>query len=299
MSVNKKILHVQNYSTDMLDRSKNKDLVPIIISGGIDNWRAMTSWNPNFFREKYGDISVETNHDLPVDSSPYLYEEESRHTRIMKLGNFIKLMPNSTSCYVAQSDISLMEGIEQDYDFYNLIPENDHDKKINTNLWLGFNTRSGLHFDYNDNFLAQIYGTKKVFLAPPENTKYLYPLSDNFSKTQVNPMDPDFKKFPKLKLATIYEGKINAGDVLFIPKGWYHYIYSPKDSISLNCWYGKPIGLLVMTMFLYRSGVLSWLNFLQNFIWNGLLKQPFKGKLYCSDTMGQRAYKFLLKKLNL
>jgi hypothetical protein len=292
------ISRIENFSSEMIDRTVNDKLEPLIFSNSMNDWSAIGLWKPNFFKEKYGSVKVETHHNLPNDLSPYLYEEKPYHRKMMKFSDFIDLMPKSESCYVAQSDINILKDIDKDYNFFDLIPTNVFHEKVNINLWIGSNTRSGLHFDYNDNFLAQIYGTKKVLLVAPNDTKYLYPLPDNFSKTQVNPMKPDLVKFPKLKHATIFEGEIKTGDVLFIPKGWYHYIYSPKDSISLNCWFGSSLKFSEMAMFFYRSGPGVWIKFIHGFIWHGILNQPFKGKLYCSDTMGQRAYKYIIGRFN-
>jgi hypothetical protein len=291
------ISRIENYSSEMIDRTTKDRLEPLIFSNSINDWSATRLWEPSFFKEKYGSVEVETNHNLVNDSSPYLYEEKPYHIKMMDFSDFIDLMPRSESCYVAQSDINILNGIDKDYNFFDLIPINALHEEVYINLWIGKNTRSGLHFDYNDNFLAQIYGTKKVYLVAPCDTKYLYPLPDNFSKMHVNPMTPDFIKFPKLKEATIFEGEIKAGDVLFIPKGWYHYIYSPKDSISLNCWFGSSLKITEMAAFFYRSGPKVWIKSIHDFVWHGVFGQPFKGELYY-DTMGQRAYKYIIRKLN-
>ncbi len=297
---NKRLIpRISNYSQNLLDRSKQKILEPVIIIDAIDHWLAASLWTPDFFKFNYGNIQTETNHDLPNNLSPYLYEEQSYHTKIMSFADFIEQIPKSKSCYIAQSEVSGLVGIDHQYNFYDLIPDSEHNKKVNINLWFGFNTRSGLHFDYNDNFLAQIYGKKKVYLAPPQDTKYLYSLPENFTKTQVNPMDPDFERFPMLKYATIFEGEIKAGDVLYIPKGWYHYIFSPEVSISLNCWYGTSLRLRDMMGYFYRSGIKIWARFIYDFIWQGIFGRPFKGKIYCSDTMGKRAYQAFLNQFKL
>lgn len=262
---------------------------PCIFNTGMEKWPALTKWNLDFFKKKFSNVKATINYNLPEQQSPYLYTEQP-HSKQMSLSKCIDFIYANDRCYIAQHEIKDFVGLEQDFNFLDIIPTLDHNKPIYTNLWVGKNTRSGLHYDYNDNFLVQISGHKKVFLAAPDDIKYLYPLADNFTKTQVNPMDPDLKKFPKLKNATIFTGEINPGEILFIPKGWFHYIYSPKESISLNCWYGDSLTKIEHLQSFYRSGWRTWLQFSKDFIWHGLLKQSSKSRLFCSPPLGKLFY---------
>ncbi len=284
------LAHVKNYNSKMVDRLDTSKIKPFIFSNSLESWSALKSWNPLFFKKKYGNFEFNVNPNLPENTAPYLYNSKEYST-LMKLSDFIELMSKNKSCYLAQEDMQAFKDLKENYNFYDLIPSSNHNQDdVFVNLWMGANTRSGLHFDTLDNFLVQIYGTKKVVLIPPEDAAFVYSIPYNFSKCYVNPFEPNFKKFPKFKKARIFEGELKPGDVLFIPRGWYHYIYSPKQSISLNCWYGSPLTSKDFITTFYRSGWRLWLIVLKDFIWYGMLSKPFEDKLYSGPPMGRVVY---------
>lgn len=270
-----------------------KQRTPYIIIEGTRDWGAIKKWDPDFFQDKFDELEVTLNYDLPTDRSSYL-QGTAGHCKTISLGEAIDFMKKSDRCYIAQQDISVFDGIEKDYDLCSILPKVDN-LPTYTNLWIGKNTQSGLHYDYNDNFLIQVYGSKKVFLVAPEETQYLYPLPQNFTKTQVNPCNPDFDKFPKFKNAVIWKGELCPGEALFIPKGWFHHIYAPKESISLNCWFGPGMKAKDFLLSFYRSGWPVWSQFLKDFIWHGIFRRPEKDRLFCSQSLGKEVYMRLLR----
>ena len=67
-------------------------------------------------------------------------------------------------------------------------------------------------------------------------------------------------------------------------------IFTPLQSISLNCWYGFPLTSKDFLIAFYRSGWQSWLTVLKDFIWYGMLSRPFEDKLYSGPPMGKIIY---------
>lgn len=285
------ITHIKNYNTNLVDRSSISELEPFIFSNNL-NWPALNLWSPSFFKERYGNLEFKVTSNLPDKICPYFYNANS-YRKHMQFSEFIDLLETNKNCYLAQEDMGAFKDLEKDYDFHEIIPSNSQNKNVSINLWLGANTHSGLHFDHYDNFLVQVFGTKKVFLIPAKDAGFLYPIPSNFFKSPVNPMDPDLNAFPKFKNARVFEGELRAGDILFIPKGWYHYIYSPYQSISLNCWYGPVQTSKDLLLTFYRSGWRTWLITLKDFIWYGLLSRPFEPKLYSSPPIGRVVYEWL------
>lgn len=291
-----KLIRIENYDIKMVDRSITDQIRPFIFSNKSKPWSAINLWTPTFFKEKYGRSEFNVTLNLPKETCPYLYDAK-QYRRFMKLSDFIDLLSENNNCYLAQEDMHVFQSLEKDYNFYDLIPSSSTNHSISANLWIGSNTRSGLHFDHYDNFLAQIYGIKKVILIPPNDAAYLYPIPGNFFKSPINPMKPELNKFPKFKKARIFEGELRVGDVLFIPKGWYHYIYSPNQSISLNCWYGPPQSPKELLLTFYRSGWRVWAMTIKDFICHGILSRSFETKLYSSPPIGKVVYDFVKKNL--
>jgi hypothetical protein len=106
-------------------------------------------------------------------------------------------------------------------------------------FWLGpAGTVTPLHCDYDDNIFAQIWGTKRIFLAPPHHDEFLYTREANavLFGSPFDPEKPDFEKFPLARQASMIECIVNPGDLLYVPAGWYHQVRSLTFSLSANRW---------------------------------------------------------------
>lgn len=106
-------------------------------------------------------------------------------------------------------------------------------------FWLGpAGTVTPLHCDYDDNIFAQIWGTKRIFLAPPHHDEFLYPKEANaiLFGSPFDPEAPDYEKFPLARQATTIECIVNPGDMLYVPAGWYHQVRALTFSLSSNRW---------------------------------------------------------------
>tara|TARA_B110000091_G_C13665042_1_gene411300 strand:- start:52 stop:861 length:810 start_codon:yes stop_codon:yes gene_type:complete len=107
------------------------------------------------------------------------------------------------------------------------------------NLWVGSegSSNTGLHNDDENNVLCQISGQKHVVLIPPKERPYLYVNSLYDSGTEccdVDASDPNLNVHPLFSnVTTIYSIVLNPGDVLFIPKYWYHQV-RPKGPVSIS-----------------------------------------------------------------
>jgi hypothetical protein len=106
-------------------------------------------------------------------------------------------------------------------------------------FWLGpAGTVTPLHCDYDDNIFAQVWGTKRIFLAPPHHDEFLYPSEANaiLFGSPFDPEAPDFDKFPLARHATTIECIVNPGDMLYVPAGWFHQVRALTFSLSANRW---------------------------------------------------------------
>nr|XP_014348744.1 PREDICTED: HSPB1-associated protein 1 [Latimeria chalumnae] len=110
-------------------------------------------------------------------------------------------------------------------------------------LWVGtIGSNTPCHLDcYGCNLVLQIQGRKKWHLFPPEDTSFLYPTripyeeSSIFSK--VNIINPDLKSFPRFINAKAHVVTLHPGQVLFVPRHWWHYVESLDPiTVSINSW---------------------------------------------------------------
>ncbi|XP_030310133.1 HSPB1-associated protein 1 isoform X2 [Calypte anna] len=110
-------------------------------------------------------------------------------------------------------------------------------------LWIGSEgANTPCHLDsYGCNLVLQVQGRKRWHLFPPSDTSFLYPTripyeeSSVFSK--VNVANPDLKRFPQFKNTTAHVVTLSPGQVLLVPRHWWHYVESIDPiTVSVNSW---------------------------------------------------------------
>jgi lysine-specific demethylase 8/hypoxia-inducible factor 1-alpha inhibitor (HIF hydroxylase) len=117
------------------------------------------------------------------------------------------------------------------------------------NLWVGLAEHTTcMHYDPFDGTLIQLHGSKRVVLFPPSQLYNVYPfpihrhltkgLKSRSTYSQVYPDRPDLQAFPKFQQALQHrhEVTLQAGELLFIPSGWWHEVTAIGDGMvcSIN-----------------------------------------------------------------
>ncbi|MGJ5178585.1 cupin-like domain-containing protein [Bradyrhizobium oligotrophicum] len=258
---------------------------PLILEGAGADWRAVKLWSPAYLAEIAGDVEVRPSVGLPDTEVPYtLHDKDYRRT--MTVRAFVELMRSGDRCYIDQIPVDRLPGLAQDYDFDGLA--SDIKAVI---IWIGANTRSGLHYDYVDNLFAQVHGTKRVLMAAPEEAYNLHLFPDCHTKSQVAPEHPDLAAHPRFARAAMLQGLLEPGDILFLPRAWWHYFASSESSISLSCWHGEPLGPRydVEVMMRMRSPT-AWALLARDFVWHGFFARPRPNRLYSPPSTGQMLY---------
>ncbi|XP_035683540.1 HSPB1-associated protein 1-like [Branchiostoma floridae] len=109
-------------------------------------------------------------------------------------------------------------------------------------IWVGSaGAHTPCHYDtYGCNLVLQVYGRKKWVLFPPEDSANLYPTRLPYEESsvfsQVNVAHPDIQQHPKLMSSHPHVVILEPGDVLFVPKHWWHYVESLSTSVAVNSW---------------------------------------------------------------
>lgn len=157
--------------------------------------------------------------------------------------------PNSIG-YIAQHNIfDQIEELRKDFtipDYCSMYTgfyedESDHQPEVDINGWFGpGNTISPLHYDPKDNLLAQVFGSKYIRLyAADTPLDMIYPHESNLlhNTSQVDVENVDVLRFPKFAQVPYQESILNAGQMLFIPKRYWHYVRSLETSFSISFWW--------------------------------------------------------------
>ncbi|MEC8624917.1 MAG: cupin domain-containing protein [Bdellovibrionota bacterium] len=96
------------------------------------------------------------------------------------------------------------------------------------------------HFDQNINFVIQISGTKKWWIAPNKHVEN--PLTRHTIGIE---MDPELSTYAKDNMPELFpdEGTeyiLKPGSVLFVPRGSWHMTEAESDALSLNFTFTAP-----------------------------------------------------------
>lgn len=89
------------------------------------------------------------------------------------------------------------------------------------------------HFDGSRNAIAVLGGERRYILSHPSQCKNLALLPKGHPSARHSAVDwsnPDLEEYPEFQLARGNEVVLQAGDVLYLPTNWFHYIIS----LSLN-----------------------------------------------------------------
>jgi [histone H3]-dimethyl/trimethyl-L-lysine36 demethylase len=109
-----------------------------------------------------------------------------------------------------------------------------------TNAWFGpRGTVSPLHYDPQHNLLAQVVGAKYVRLYHPRYSKELCPYQEGLTTntSQVDLDHPGPEQRGALRGVPFEECVLGAGQMLYIPPGWWHYVKALSTSFSVSFWW--------------------------------------------------------------
>lgn len=135
------------------------------------------------------------------------------------------------------------------------------------NLWMGRTrkvAKSQLHHDFHDNLYCVVEGAKTFTVFPPEDARYLY-LAGQVTGIEPNGViryqaDPsvkyqhfsqvdtelaDTRRFPEFRNARPQRVEVQAGDLFFMPAGWFHEVQSRGRHVAINFWSDPPPNHLV------------------------------------------------------
>lgn len=93
------------------------------------------------------------------------------------------------------------------------------------------------HFDGSRNMIALLGGERRYILAHPDQCENLNLLPRGHPSARhsaIDWSDPDWEKFPTFKDAEVNEVVMQAGDVLYLPTNWFHYIISLDLNFQCN-----------------------------------------------------------------
>ena len=254
------LIRVREIDSEEFYRSYFKPKKPILITDMTQNWPAMHKWSFEFLR------TLNPSEKVYIERGNVLQQETDFQQR--KFQEYIQSLIDERQDEGHKSDLEIDDSKDretrkpQDYlsvfDVFAIFPElkNDvdfslirqHTLKSYVFAWIGpGGTVTGYHIDWADNLLAQIVGRKRVYLVSPDQTQYMYPSKKYDFRATISSVDPDTydaKRYPLFERVKPITTLLNPGEVLYIPRGWWHRVESLERSISVNNFGQDLAGLL-------------------------------------------------------
>ena len=211
---------------------------PVLLRGMASSWPALQKWDFDFLSKRPGPkVALELGNVIQgktdfVTADYNAYMDQLRSPA--DAASAQKPTSGKEKPYLSLFDIfSAFPELERDVDFSLF------ESLCVTNYvfaWIGpAGTITGFHVDWIDNVLAQVHGRKRVTLVAPNETKYMYPSPKYEYRSMLSRVDPLLKEsFPRYAKAHPKVVHLEPGDMLYIPRGWWHRVESLTPSISVN-----------------------------------------------------------------
>jgi hypothetical protein len=218
-------------------RARAAQGLPFLVEGVVGRW-PLCGIGPDALRERFGEVPVRARVGDYINTA----FAPDRAMRDMSLRAYLDLVAEPAPGlppYVGNLELRAMNHLCHWPAYF--------DRMGPPRFWLGpAGTVTPLHCDYDDNIFAQLRGTKRIMLAPPHHDAYLYVREANpvLFGAEVDAEAPDFERHPLARQATLIEVMVQAGDMLYVPAGWYHQVHALDFSLSCNRWArGVPLAL--------------------------------------------------------
>jgi len=263
-------------STDFVRDYVAKNMPVVIREATLDHWPAITKWNSKFFRTMMGEKDV-TVAITPNGYADGLATKDNKEYFVMPLEQQMQMTDfldtlednNAMVHYIQKQNSNFTDDFSElcddiDISLLSFSAEAFNKQPDAVNFWMGDERAiTSMHKDPYENIYCVISGYKDFILIPPVDLHYvprakypsaLYklnsrnaviidPILDDTKKpisvewVSIDPLKPDLKKYPNYSKATVFEIRVNAGDILYLPSLWYHHVRQSHKCIAVNFWY--------------------------------------------------------------
>ncbi|MDJ0787841.1 MAG: cupin-like domain-containing protein [Myxococcota bacterium] len=217
---------------------------PVVVTGMLSEWPAFQEWSFPRLAERFGDRLVtvgETREGrLVVDPKVGIPQRE------VAFGEYLgELEQGDPGWYLLSPVDERLPELLEEVRYPRIVAEAAF---RSVRMWLGAEgVVSALHHDLPENFLAQVIGRKKVILVDKRHRRGVYRNgilhgAPNFCR--VDAENPDYERHPRFRGVPTQEVVLEPGEMLFIPRFWFHQLRTLDPSLSVNLWFAD--GLLAL-----------------------------------------------------
>jgi LPS sulfotransferase NodH len=210
---------------------------PVILTGLLDDWPAVTRWTPEHLKAVAGDERAEVM--IRRGAGPDDERSGGVHRRELRFADYVDLVHSGrvTNDYYLVANNGFFERpwtrplLADCPAFPAYLRPGDGGAQCF--FWYGpAGTVTPLHRDTSNILIAQVTGTKRYRLIPAAQWHRVYNRAGVFS--DVDAARPDLDRHPGFRDATVLDFVLRPGEVLFMPVGWWHHVLALEPSISVS-----------------------------------------------------------------
>lgn len=236
------------FSAQVLDTGR-----PAVMTGAASGWPATKAWTFRRLAERFGDLKIPVRQSDDEFAVFFGNSKIARARAMMGFGDYVRGIADVTPSgsrppYAGSLDIlgdpalaPRLGGLLAACPFPDWMPRRDSDEY---RIWIGaLGQRSTIHNDSYHNFNVQILGQKRFLLFSPDQQALLSPkfLHRGLWSSPIDPEAPNLERYPQFARARGYVCELQPGDILFIPRFWWHSARAVTASLNINRWvFGAP-----------------------------------------------------------
>uniref|UniRef100_A0A5K3FRY9 Ubiquitin thioesterase OTU1 n=1 Tax=Mesocestoides corti TaxID=53468 RepID=A0A5K3FRY9_MESCO len=234
---------------------------PLVARKAACHWPALQKWTPDYLAEKVrGKLKFRMGRKT-LGSTPPQWECDAEYV-LASIADLFTWCRGSNSLpfakypfgdwwayasYLHMSATPALSEIQEDVPWESLFPCLSNSSQ--STFWLGTDqSHTPCHYDtYGINFVLQVRGKKRWTLFPPSDTPFLYPtrlpLEESTVFSRINFVCPNFIQYPLLLNTHPRVIVLEPGDVLFVPRHWWHFVETidGDTSCAINVWLDQPM----------------------------------------------------------
>jgi lysine-specific demethylase 8 len=222
----------------------------VVVVDAMRDWPALARWDPDYVRAKVGERQVRLSVANEKNEVKYFGFRHVPFSEYVDVATGVR--PMTERCYLTLGNIKQFSksprfaeaALPELADDIPLLPGIEGLRELN--LWMGYDgVVTGLHYDDSENLLGLIRGRKRIVLFDYSDADDLYMFSalDPDAMCFHSPLnldDIDYQRYPRARRPKYYRTTLEAGEMLYIPRYWWHAVRSEGFNIAANYWYAKP-----------------------------------------------------------
>ncbi|MGP0065354.1 MAG: cupin-like domain-containing protein [Isosphaeraceae bacterium] len=208
---------------------------PVIITGMMDDWPAMSKWCLDYFSDRFGGREVEVQ--TGRNSSPDYEIQSEKFVGRVRFGDFVERVRTAGETndfyLTANNDSHNRRALSELWEDIVQIPEYLKEDQPGGFFWMGpSGTLTPFHHDLTNNFMAQVIGRKRVKIAPSWDLPLMSNLHHCFS--QADGRDLPATPNPAPSQPQILDCILHPGEVLFLPIGCLHFVQGLDITVTVS-----------------------------------------------------------------